>query len=402
MDPKEQFNYLTSGAQDVINSHSLKEILYESKIKDKPLRVKFGTDPTARSLHLGHMVPIHLLKKFEDLGHKTYFLIGDFTARIGDPSGKLSKRIGLSREEVDDFGNYYLAQVGRILDFSKTTLVKNSSWFGDMNLYEFVVKIASKYTVAQMLARDDFSTRYKSQLPIQLSEFLYPLLQAYDSVALEADVEIGGNDQLFNFLLAREVQKQFGQKPQCVITLPTIKGLDGKEKMSKALGNTINVSDNPFEMYSKIMSINDNNMVEWFELLSSFGEDYIQNLRDKKIQPKEAKQRLAYEITSKYNSIDEAKQAEDRFNYQFGRKGGVPEDIDSMTVPCSKTLNLIDLVYSSGFVKSKSEARRLISQKSIRIDGTFETELGKEYDSDKSYVVSVGKKKHRKLILQKE
>ncbi|HQJ57152.1 MAG TPA: tyrosine--tRNA ligase [Caldisericia bacterium] len=397
---KEQFREILKGTKEIIDQETLEKKLFLSEKNNVPLTVKLGTDPTAPSLHLGHMVPVHKLKQFQDFGHNVIFLFGDFTARIGDPTGRSTKRNMLTREEVDSFAKGYLNQIFKVLKQSKTKIHYNSEWFERINIYDFIGNIASKYTVAQLLARDDFNTRYNSNKPIALSEFLYPLLQAYDSVALKADVEIGGNDQLFNFMVARQLQSQFNQNPEVIITLPTIKGIDGHEKMSKSLENTINLDDSPEEMYGKIMSINDEVMLEYYQLLSSKGSDYIKKIKDRKLHPKEAKEELAFEMTSIYHSVNEAIKEKNRFYKKFVRKE-IPEDLEKILIKSRYLINVVDLIYKTGKVNSKNEAKRLILQKGVRIDGSLVENQYKNYGWGE-YVLNIGKRKYVKIILENE
>lgn len=398
---KEQFNTLIRGTKEVIDFETLERRLFYSEKQGVPLTIKLGADPTAHSLHVGHMIPVHKLKQFQDYGHNTVFLLGDFTARIGDPSGLSGKRGALSKEQVEAYMREYTKQVFKVLDENKTKITYNSQWFEDMNIYHFVTQIAEKYTVAQLLARDDFNNRYVNNRPIAMSEFLYPLLQGYDSVALEADVEIGGNDQLFNFIVARQLQIQFNQQPQVVLTLPTIRGLDGKEKMSKSLGNTINISDSPSEMYGKIMSVSDEIMMEYYPVLSLKSQSYLDDITTGKLHPKKAKEDLANELVRLYHSEEKALEAKEGFNRQFVRKE-IPLNLEVITLETHKPLAALELLYRTGKIGSKSEIKRLISQKGLRIDGQTVTELMKAYAPENEYILSIGKKRYFKIILKKE
>ena len=397
---REQFKEILKGTKEVIDPGALEQRLFLSEKNNLPLRVKLGADPTAHSLHIGHMVPVHKLKQFQDFGHNVIFLLGDFTARIGDPTGRSVKRDILSREEVKSFMKGYLTQIFKVLEESKTTVHYNSEWFGNLNIYNFISDIASKYTVAQLIARDDFNTRYISNKPIAISEFLYPLLQAYDSIALKADIEIGGNDQLFNFIIARQLQVQFGQEPEVIITLPTIRGRDGKEKMSKSLENTINLSDSPEEMYGKIMSINDDVMLEYYDILSSKASDDIKRIKEGVIHPKSAKEELALEITTLYHSLEKAKEAKEKFDKQFVRKE-VPDDLEEISIKSKQPLNVVDLIYKTGAIHSRSEVRRLIQQKGVRIDGFVVDSQEKIYDFG-AHLINIGKRRYIKTTIKNE
>lgn len=398
---KEQFREISAGAKEIILPEELEKKLFLSEKNNSPLIVKHGADPTASSLHIGHMIPIHKIKQFQDFGHKVIFLIGDFTARIGDPSWKSTKRKPLGREQVEGYMKDYLSQVFRVLDSNKTEIKHNSRWFEGMNVYNFINEIALKYTVAQLLSRDDFNTRFSAQKPIAISEFLYPLLQAYDSVMLKADVEVGGNDQLFNFMIARQLQEQFGQAPEAIITLPTIKGIDGSEKMSKSLGNSINLSDSSKDMYGKVMSISDELMMDYYPLLDSRGQEIVEEIKLGRIHPKKAKENLAQRIVSLYHNPLLAKDAKEKFDSQFSQKQ-TPSDLENILLKNVSPMNVTDMLFQSGKVKSKSEAKRLIQQRGIRINGETVLNADNIYSNKNEYTVNIGKRTYFKISFKNE
>jgi tyrosyl-tRNA synthetase len=353
------------------------EILLEESLRKKlesgrPLRVKAGFDPTAPDLHLGHTVLINKLRQFQDLGHQVLFLIGDFTGLIGDPTGKSATRKPLSREEVEANAATYRDQVFRILDPERTEVVFNSQWMEGLGAAG-LVQLAAQHTVARMLERDDFSKRYKSGQPIAIHEFLYPLIQGYDSVALNADVELGGTDQKFNLLVGRQLQESYGQEPQVVITLPILEGLDGVQKMSKSLGNYIGITDPPDDMFGKVMSISDELMWRYFELLSTRDMAEIDAWRGSVAEganPRDIKFQLALELVGRFHSPVAAQTALEGFVARFQR-GVVPDDLPevSVTAPDANGLPIANLLKEGGLVKSTSEALRLVAQGAVRLDG---------------------------------
>jgi tyrosyl-tRNA synthetase len=353
------------------------EILLEESLRKKlesgrPLRVKAGFDPTAPDLHLGHTVLINKLRQFQDLGHQVLFLIGDFTGLIGDPTGKSATRKPLSREEVEANAATYRDQVFRILDPERTEVVFNSQWMEGLGAAG-LVQLAAQHTVARMLERDDFSKRYKSGQPIAIHEFLYPLIQGYDSVALNADVELGGTDQKFNLLVGRQLQESYGQEPQVVITLPILEGLDGVQKMSKSLGNYIGITDPPDDMFGKVMSISDELMWRYFELLSTRDMAAIDAWRGSVAEganPRDIKIQLALELVGRFHSPVAAQTALEGFVARFQR-GVVPDDLPevSVTAPDANGLPIANLLKEGGLVKSTSEALRLVAQGAVRLDG---------------------------------
>lgn len=363
----ESLALIKRGAQEVL----VEDELIQKLERNSPLRVKAGFDPTAPDLHLGHTVLINKLRQFQDLGHEVMFLIGDFTGMIGDPTGKNITRKPLTRDEVIANAETYEQQIFKILDPEKTLVMFNSSWMGEMSAAG-MIELAAQQTVARMLERDDFSKRYAAGQPIAIHEFLYPLVQGYDSVAMRADVELGGTDQKFNLLVGRDLQKHFGQEPQIVLTMPLLEGLDGAQKMSKSLGNYIGITDPPNEMFGKVMSISDDLMWRYFELLSFRPWDEIEKLRaetDAGLNPRDVKVQLAHELVERFYSQREARQAHDEFVARF-RHGAMPEDIAELTLTSDgKGVPIANLLKEAGLTESTSESLRMIKQGAVRIDG---------------------------------
>ncbi|WP_413582157.1 tyrosine--tRNA ligase [Bdellovibrio sp. HCB288] len=375
LDPKEQLERIKFGVAEFINDEEMLKKLKRSKETGTPLRIKLGADPTRPDIHIGHTVVINKLKTFQDLGHHVIFLIGDFTATIGDPTGKSTTRPVLSREEIEENGRTYAKQIFKILDPNKTEIVYNSSWIGKMTPGEFI-KMAAQYTVAQMLERDDFTKRYRAGTPIAIHEFLYPLTQGYDSVALKADVELGGTDQKFNLLVGRAMQSAYGQEPQCILTMPILEGIDGVNKMSKSLDNYISVVDTPKDMFGKTMKISDDLMYRWYELLTDITAGELAQLRqdvaDKKKHPRTVKVELAKFIIKRFHSTEAAQAAEDEFNRIFVDKG-LPDDIptveiESVFIPADG-LGVAQLLVKLGFAASNSEGGRMVQGGAVQIDG---------------------------------
>ena len=380
------------------------EILTESDLKQKlesgkQLTVKAGFDPTAPDLHLGHTVLINKLRHFQDLGHKVIFLIGDFTGQIGDPSGKNKTRPTLTKEEVADNAKSYKDQVFKILKKDLTEVRFNSEWCKDLGA-EGLIDLASRYNVARMLERDDFNKRYTSNQSIAVHEFLYPLVQGYDSVALEADVECGGTDQKFNLLVGRELQRSFDQEPQVVLTVPILEGLDGVNKMSKSLNNFVGVDEEPNEMFGKIMSISDTLMWRWFELLSFLPEDEIKELQasvEAGMNPRDAKFKLAIEIVDRFHGEGEGEKCKDAFLKRF-QKGAIPEDIEEVSYSLEdESMPLVNLLKETGMVASTSEASRLIKQGGIKIDSKKVEDPKMLILAGTNQVYQVGKRKFLKI-----
>jgi tyrosyl-tRNA synthetase len=377
------------GTNEIISLEELEKKLASGK----KLRIKLGIDPTAADLHLGHTVVINKLKTFQDLGHQIVFLIGDFTARIGDPSGRSKMRPVMTDEQIKTNTQTYVDQVFKILNRDKTEVAYNSKWLSELGV-EGLLNLAAKSTVAQMLARDDFNKRYKEDSPLSIVEFLYPLLQAYDSVALNADVELGGSDQKFNLLLGREMQKDYGIKDiQIVVTMPLLEGTDGVKKMSKSYNNCIALNDLPEDMFGKIMSISDELMYKYYELLTQTDLNVVKNMH-----PKEAKSALAREIVERYHGKEEALKAEKEFDKIFVKKS-IPDDIVEYRIK-DKEIKLSDLLVRSGMVSSRNEARRIIEQGGVKIDsqkviGNFAIKF------ENPFVLQVGKRKFSRIIGEK-
>ncbi|QYZ65700.1 MAG: tyrosine--tRNA ligase [Gammaproteobacteria bacterium (ex Lamellibrachia satsuma)] len=375
--------------------------LVKKLAKGKPLRVKAGFDPTAPDLHVGHTVLVNKLRQFQELGHEVLFLIGDFTAMIGDPTGKSVTRPALSREQVMENAQSYEHQIFKILDPEKTTIVFNSSWMGEMSAAE-MIQLAGKHTVARMLERDDFNKRYTSGQPIAIHEFLYPLVQGYDSVALKSDVELGGTDQKFNLLVGRELQKQYGQEPQSIVTMPILEGLDGVQKMSKSLGNYIGITDEPEDMFGKVMSVSDDLMWRYLELLSfrSMSEiDGWQREIEQGLNPRDVKIHLAEELVERFHSRSDAERAHQAFVSRF-RKGQMP---DEMPEPVLQTggegMPIANLLKEAGLVKSTSEAMRMIKQGAVRIDGERISDNSIKVEAGSVQVYQVGKRRFARVAL---
>jgi tyrosyl-tRNA synthetase len=361
----EQIAYLTKGAVDVVRREELKAKLERSARTGKPLKVKVGFDPSAPDIHLGHTVLMRKMKHFQDLGHEVVFLIGDFTGLIGDPSGKSKTRPQLTREEIDKNAQTYKEQVFKILHPEKTIVDFNSRWLGALGADGFI-RLASRYTVARMLERDDFQKRYAAQQPIAIHELLYPLAQAYDSVALQADFELGGTDQLFNLLVGRDIMREYGLEPQVVLTTPLLVGLDGVEKMSKSLGNYVGVTEPPEEMFGKVMSVSDELMWKYYELLTDLSLTGIEALKAKG-EPMQAKMDLARRIVADFHSKEAAEDALRHFDSVI-RKKETPDEIPETMLPPG-AYSLSSLLVSSGSAPSRSEAKRLIEQGAVSIDG---------------------------------
>ncbi|HXE89502.1 MAG TPA: tyrosine--tRNA ligase [Terriglobales bacterium] len=406
----EQLELLKKGAAEIIRESELRERLEHSRKTGTPLRVKAGFDPTAPDLHLGHTVLIRKLKHFQDLGHTVIFLIGDFTGMIGDPTGRSATRPPLTRAEIDKNAETYKAQVFKLLDAEKTVVDFNSRWFSKFTAEDFI-RLAAKYTVSQMLEREDFHQRFDHEKPIAIHELLYPLAQAYDSVALKADVELGGTDQKFNLLVGREIQRAYGQPSQVVLTTPLLEGTDGVQKMSKSFGNAIGITEPPLEMYGKLMSISDEMMWRYWELLTDASMSAIENMKRQvsggKLHPMNAKKGLAAKIVADFHSEKAAQQAADDWAKQF-QKGEVPESVTVITVrvvdvssirPGSLTvegtipLQLDKVLAKTGLAASRSEGMRKIREGAVSIDGTVERSQSIAIDRlPKEFVLRLGRR----------
>jgi tyrosyl-tRNA synthetase len=396
-DVTEALAVIKRGCDELIVEEELVRKLKTGRV----LRIKLGLDPTAPDLHLGHTVVINKLKHFQDLGHQVQFLIGDFTGMIGDPTGKNTTRPPLSREQILENAKTYRAQMEKILDPAKTQVLFNSEWSDKLGA-EGMIRLSARYTVARLLERDDFSKRFRSQQPIAVHELLYPLMQGYDSVAMKADVELGGTDQKFNLLVGRELQKDFGQEQQCILTMPLLEGTDGVEKMSKSLGNYIGIAEPAAEIFGKIMRISDELMWRYLELLSF--EDLNKVEAKKKAvgegaNPREVKFDFAKEIVARFHGKAAAEAAAEAFNARF-RDGTLPEDMPEISVPAPAAgLAITQILKQSGLVPSASEANRVIEQGGVKLDGERVSERTLMLAKGKAYVVQVGKRKVARITL---
>lgn len=390
MDIKEELEIIKENVSDIISEAELLQKLKKGRREKRGLRVKYGADPSASDIHLGHTVPLRKLRQLQELGHEVIFLIGDFTARIGDPSGVSKTRPPLTKEEVLKNAATYERQIFKILDKGKTEIVFNSKWCDNMHFGD-VIKLASHYTIARMLERDDFSMRFRKKEPISIHEFLYPLIQGYDSVILKADIEIGGTDQTFNFLLARELQRDFGQEPEVVIVLPILEGTDGKQKMSKSLDNYIGIDEPPLEIYGKLMSIPDKILPRYYNLLLGIP-------LPEGSSPHEAKKRLAIEITSTYHGEEVARKSEEEFHEIFVRKG-LPHKIPELVIK-EKKIWLVELLLRAKFASSKSEARRLIAQGGLKLDNRVCADPEADVQVREGMILKAGKRRFAKIKME--
>ena len=399
----EQISLIERGAVDVVSREDLVRKLKKSSESGVPLKIKAGFDPTAPDLHLGHTVLIQKMKHFQDLGHDIYFLIGDFTGMIGDPTGKSETRKPLTLEDVARNADTYKEQIFKILDPEKTTVVFNSTWLGKLTSYD-MIKLASQLTVARMLEREDFKVRFENEKPISIHEFMYPLIQGYDSVALEADVELGGTDQLFNLLMGRDLQRSWNQEPQVVVTMPLLEGLDGVNKMSKSLGNYIGITESADDIYGKVLSISDTLMFRYYELLSDLSATEIEilakDMQEGKVHPKEVKKKLARELTSRFYGKEGSASAEKSFEQVF-KHHGIPENIPELIL--QKTdgeIWLPKLLVEANLTKSTSEARRLIKQQAVTLDGEKILDSEFSVQPDQDVLIKVGKRRFVKVLFQ--
>lgn len=386
MTPAEQLTLLKRGVVEIISGE---ELLAKLK-KGKPLRIKAGFDPTAPDLHLGHTVLLQKLKQFQGLGHQAIFVIGDYTAMIGDPSGRNEARPQLSDRDIKVNVKTYEAQVFKILDPKKTQVVYNSSWLGKMNGSD-MIRLAAKRTVARMLERDDFEKRFKSETPIGIHEFLYPLLQGQDSVELQADVELGGTDQKFNLLVGRDLQRDAGQEPQVIMTLPLLVGIDGAQKMSKSFGNYIGITEAPSEIFGKVMSISDHLMWDYYELLTDVPLESV-----KKLHPKQAKERLALELVGRFHGLKEAEKAAQEFEKIFSKKG-LPSEITETRLTAGDSL--VNILARCGGFKSKSQIRQLMAQGAVRVNNQKVTDINYRLENSGEYIVQAGPRWFNKIVL---
>jgi tyrosyl-tRNA synthetase len=408
--PQKQLDVIKRGAVEIIIEDDILKKLKKSYNEKKPLKIKAGFDPTAPDIHLGHTVLLEKIRQFQELGHEVIFLIGDFTGMIGDPSGKSEMRKPLTKEEVLENAKTYREQIFKILDKEKTRIVFNSEWMAGMTA-EDMIRLASRYTVARMFEREDFKQRWLNQNSISIHEFMYPLIQGYDSVMLEADVELGGTDQKFNLIVGRELQKEYEQEPQCLVLMPLLEGLDGVKKMSKSLGNYIGITEPPKEMFGKIMSISDELMLRYYELLSHISIEELNVLREGvkngTIHPKSAKENLAIEIVERYWGRDEAAKAKEEFEHIFKQKG-LPDEIPKRIIEVfveekidfsDRATWLPQIMKDTGLAKSTSEAIRLIKQGGVKINNSTVTDPDLGLDQKGEYIIKVGKRRFLKVII---
>ncbi len=393
-----QMEMIERGVVEILPREELIKKLEKSLQEGKPLRIKLGLDPTAPDIHLGHTVVLNKLRQFQDLGHEIHLIIGDFTGRIGDPSGKSETRKQLTEEEIMENARTYQEQIYKVLDKHKTIMHFNSEWLMPLNFVD-VLKLAGKYTVARMMERDDFEKRYKEGLPIGVHEFMYPLMQGYDSVALQADVELGGTDQKFNLLVGRHLLKEYGFEPQIALMMPILEGTDGVQKMSKSLGNYIGVNDEPYQMFGKTMSINDQLICRYFELLTRVSNADIETIRSQmesgELNPRDAKIRLAVELISTFHSPEEATQAMEKFKLVYSQRD-IPEDIPELQVT-EADVWLPKFLSENNIVESTNEGRRMIKQGAIKINGNKYEQEDLQLETD--MVIQVGKRKFVKITM---
>ena len=397
---EEQVAVIKRGAVDLVNEEELRKKLARSEAETRPLRVKLGLDPTAPDLHLGHTVVLQKLKQFQDLGHIAIFLIGDFTGMIGDPTGRIETRPALTKEEILANAETYKKQVFKILDPERTEVRYNSEWFEKINAAD-MIRLCAQYTMARIMEREDFRNRYQNNLPISIHEFLYPLVQGYDSVALKADVELGGHDQIFNLFVGRDIQRSYGQESQVLVTVPLLEGTDGVNKMSKSYGNYVGIDETPDDMFGKLMSISDELMLKYYELLSDITLEELKVLKgrisDGTLHPKQAKVDFAKEIITRFHSDDAARAAHENFEKMF-RDKEVPDDIETMTMDRQEAGDwLPKFLVNTGLVPSTSEGKRMIKQGGVTINGN---KVGsEEIPGGDELVIKVGKRKFKKVIL---
>lgn len=398
---EEQLELIKRGTTEIIPEQELVEKLKRAEKENKPLNVKLGCDPTRPDLHLGHSVVLRKLAQFQKLGHQAILIIGDFTAMIGDPSGKNTTRPPLTFEDARENAKSYWEQASKILDPKKTNIVYNSDWLCKMN-FEDVIRLASQYTVARMLERDDFTKRFKTGVPISMHEILYPLAQAYDSVAIKSDIELGGTDQKFNLLVGRDIQKEHGLEPQVIITMPLLVGTDGTEKMSKSYDNYIGIDDSPKDIFGKTLSIPDELIYTYYDLTTDVNADKLaeikKSLNDSTINPRDLKRALAKQLVGMYHTEEAANNAEAEFDRIFIKKD-VPDDIPEMEVTKSLTKNILDLIMEVGFAPSRAEARRLVQQGGVSISGIKVDDIAFEVKFEEEQILKVGKRKFIKLVV---
>lgn len=405
-DIDKQLEIIRRGTAEIIPEDELVKKLERSIIEDRPLKVKLGMDPTAPDIHLGHTVVLHKMRQLQELGHDVVLILGDFTGRIGDPSGRSETRKQLTDEEIQHNVATYKEQAGKIIDLNRARLVYNSAWLKKLNFAD-VIALAAKYTVARMLERDDFERRYKEGIPIGIHEFLYPLMQGYDSVALKADLELGGTDQKFNLMVGRDLQREFGQEPQVAITMPILEGLDGVQKMSKSLGNYVGISEPPKEIYGKAMSISDELIVRYFQLVTPVSNEEVDKIQDNLASgshhPRDVKMQLARELVTMYYGKDAAIDAEQEFVSVF-QQGNLPEEIPDVQIPAEETSTegtiwLPKLLALIGLANSTSAGKRFVKQGAVKIDGEKMTDSEYRVVVNSGMIIQVGKRKFARLIL---
>jgi len=401
-----QLDIIRRGTVEIVPENELVDKIKKSIQENKPLKIKLGLDPTAPDIHLGHTVVLQKLRQFQDLGHQVIIILGDFTARIGDPTGKSETRKQLSEEEVLANAQTYKDQIFKILDPLKTRVVFNSEWLAPLKFAQ-IIDLSARYTVARMLERDDFAKRFKENLPISIHEFFYPLMQGYDSVALEADIELGGTDQKFNLLMGRTLQKEYGQEPQIALMMPILEGLDGVNKMSKSLGNYIGITESPREMYGKTMSIADELMLRYFELVTPVSLEEIQTIKSGleqgSLHPRDVKMRLAREIVTIYHGPDAAMAAEEEFKNIF-QKGELPDEIPDVGISpddlAEGRIWLAKLLVQGGLTASTSEARRLITQGAVKVGEEKIIDPNHHFHPVDGTVIRAGKRKFARIVLK--
>ncbi len=402
-DVEKQLELIMRGAIDIVTKEDLTRKLHKSIKENKPLRVKLGLDPTAPDIHIGNAIPIHKLRSFQSLGHTAILIIGDYTATVGDPSGANKTRPMLSHEKVMENAKTYLSQAGKILDMNKTEIIYNSNWFEKMTFSE-VIKLAAKMTVARMIERDDFTKRYNAGIPISVNEFIYPLMQGYDSIMVKSDVELGGTDQLFNLLVGRDLQRDEGIEPQVALTTPLLEGIDGNKKMSKSLGNYIGITESTKEMFGKAMSIPDNLMRKYFELTTDLSLDAINKLLDVHTHPRTAKVSLAKAIVRRYHGDKEADSAAEEFDRIFKNRE-LPDEIPETRIPAKELTDgkiwIVKLVTLCGFASTNSEARRLVIQGGITINNESINDPALNIEIKPDMILKVGKRRFARIVLQK-
>ncbi|GJQ49064.1 MAG: tyrosine--tRNA ligase [Candidatus Kuenenia stuttgartiensis] len=401
-DVNEQMEILLRGTVDIVSKGELIKKIDRSMQEKRPLRVKLGLDPTAPDIHIGNAIPIHKLRAFQSLGHTAILIIGDYTAVVGDPSGVNKTRPMITHDKVLENAKTYLTQAGKILDMDKTEVVYNSKWFKSMTFND-VIQLVSKMTVARMMERDDFSKRYKAGSPISLHEFIYPLMQGYDSIMVKNDVELGGTDQLFSLLVGRDLQKDAGMEPQVVLTTSLLEGIDGNKKMSKSLNNYIGITEPPREMFGKVMSIPDNLMRKYFELATDVSIEDIQQLLDEKTHPRTAKVALAKAIVTRYHNLQAAEAAAEEFDRVF-KEGALPDEIPIISIPDGELENgkiwITKLIVSCKFAATNGEARRLIQQGGVSVNSETINDPTLNIEITPGMTLKVGKRRFAKIVLQ--